>query len=215
MDIRFDASNLKKYNKNLEKIRTQVTPKAVRNTLNDVAFNTKKRIPLVAQQEFTVRNKGLFRAFILVNKVNSNNIDTMQSEVGIFNRNEKTAEGLAKQETGGTAERSMIGMDQARVSGSVAKKIRAGNYLNKINLPSSRSKGSGTGFVMIQKNGEGTLFKTSGKKKQKLTPLYTFKRNRRVQVKKKPFIKLSADLEARKMNAIYIKNANYLIRKLK
>ena len=195
-------------------IRQTLLPKAIRNTLNDVAFNTRRRVPEVAQGEFTVRNKSLFKAFIFVNKSVSGSIDSMQSEVGIFNRNDKTAEGLAKQEVGGVADRGLIPMDMARISSSPAKKVRTANYLQKITLPRSRGKGTGTGHVLIQKGGKGTLFEAKkGRKKQKLKPLYTFMKNRKVQVKKKPFMKTAGLIESRKMNEIYIRNADFLINK--
>lgn len=214
MILDVNTSGLIAYTDRLESMRSTLLPTAIRNTLNDVAFNTKRRVPAIAAQEFTIRNKSLFKSFIFVNKVTSRNINLMQSEVGIFNRNSKTADGLAKQETGGVSERGLIQMDTARVSNNIAKKVKASNYLNRISLPKSKKKGSGTGFVMIQKGGKGTLFKTNKNKKgQKLTPVYSFMKNRRIQIKKKPFISTAAQLEARRIESIYIKNVQHLMRR--
>jgi hypothetical protein len=216
LHINVNSIELTRYSNRLNTIRETLLPKAVRNTLNDVAFNTKRRVPEVAQQTFKIRNRSLFRAFIFVNKSVTGNIDSMQAEVGIFNNNEKTAEGLAKQEIGGVADRGLIPMDTARVSGSNDKKVRSANYLQKITLPTGRSRGTGTGHILIQKNGKGTLFQTkNGRRNQRLKPLYSFMRNRKVQIRRKGFIKHSAEIEGLRMNEIFIRNANFLISRMR
>ena len=214
MILDVNTGALIKYTDRLERMRNSLLPKAVRNTLNDIAFETKKIVPLVANENFIVRNKGIFKAFIMVNKVSSTDINSMRSEVGILNRN-KLAEGLAKQEVGGVSQRGLIQMDTARISNSLQRKVKSANYLNKINLPKTKKKGSGTGFVMIQKGGKGTIFKTSGKKKQKLIPVYSFMKNRRIQIKRKPFIREAAERKSKRIDFIFIKNAEYLIMKNK
>lgn len=211
MILDVNTGNLIKYTDRLERMRNNLLPKAVRNTLNDIAFETKKEVPLVAKENFIIRNKGLFKSLIFVNKVRGLKINSMSSEVGILNKN-KISDGLAKQETGGIAQRGLIQMDTARISNSLERKVKQSNYLNKISLPKSRKKGSGTGFVMIQKSGKGTLFKTG---KKGLTPVYSFMKNRRIQIRKRPFIREAAERKARRIDFIFIKNAEYLINKNK
>lgn len=216
MNLDVNTGALVKYTEKLDRMQKNLLPKAVRNTLNDIAFQTKKRVPLVASGNFIIRNKSLFRTMILVNKVSSTNINSMSSEVGIFSRKDKIAEGLEKQEVGGTAERTLIQLDTARISSSLDKKVRTSNYLNKISFPKNKRKGSGTGIVVIQKNGRGTVFQSKkGRRKQKLIPIYSMVKNRRIQVKRKPFIRTAAEIESRKIDLLFVKNAEYLISKIK
>lgn len=212
MELNVNSLAIGRYSEDLRRIRTSLLPKAIRNTLNDVAFNTRRRVPDVASREFTVRNKSLFRTFILVNKTAAGDINSMKTEVGIFDKHEKTAEGLEKQEIGGVTERPFIPLDQARISNSNSKRVRKANYLDNIRLPQGRGRGTGTGYVMIKKGDTGTVFQSrQGKKGQKLKPLYSFGKRRRVSIAKRPFIRTSAIIESRKIEEIYRRNAIKLI----
>lgn len=214
MELNINSIGITRYSEQLRQIRESLIPKAIRNTLNDVAFNTRRLVPVTAEQQFTVRNKSLFRTFILVNKTQAGDINMMKTEVGILDRGDKVSEGLEKQEIGGESERSMIPMDQARISGSHGKKVRKANYLSAIQLPQGRGAGTSTGFVLIKKNDKGTLFKgKQGKKGQKLKPLYSFQKGRKVRITAKGFIRTSAIIEAQKMEDIYRRNAELLIQR--
>lgn len=215
MRLDVNAAGVIKYANDLDKIKNTLLPYAVKNTLNDLAFATKRQAPLVAEENFIIRNKSLFRASVLVNKATAREINSMRSEVGVFNKNGKVAEGLAKQEIGGHAQRGLIQMDTSRVSNLLQKKVKKANFLQNVKLPTSRKKGSGTGFVMIKKGGKGTLFATKKTRgKNKLIPIYSFLKNRRIQIKKRPFIKTAADIESRNINSIFIKNAEKQLKRI-
>ena len=75
LDVKTDASI--QLTAKLEKLHRSAFPSAVRNTLNDVAFETKSLIPKKAEGKFTIRQKNLFKRMSLVNKATGWNINNM------------------------------------------------------------------------------------------------------------------------------------------
>ena len=139
----------------------------------------------------------------------------MKSVVGINPAKNKVASGLEKQEFGGTIrDRGMIAMDPARVSGSPAKMVKKTNQLSSIKISKSRKKGTGTGYVLIKKGNKGTVFsvKKNGKKQQ-MTPLYSYLKNRKVNIKKSPFMLPAAQKAQIMMPNFYVKEAEKQIQK--
>lgn len=161
-------------------------PSAVRNTLNDAAFKTKELIPKKAGQNFTVRQKNLFKSFTGVDKASGFDVKSMVSKVGLDTskpRTSKLVEGLEKQETGGNIHgRKLTPHDKGRVSGSYGKKLKAKNRFDKINVHDSThayrankgSRGSkfvaavmsankrGSKYMLLKKGNKGTVFEISG-----------------------------------------------------
>ena len=212
MELNVNVSEVIKFTDKLDRIGKNALPTAVRNTLNTAAFDTKKQVPITASANFITRNRSFFRSFTLVNKAGGNDINKMQSEVGInASRAPKVAEGLEKQETGGTiGNRSLIAMNQARTSGSLEKRIKKTNYLSNVRISKSKKKGTGTGFIMIKHGSKGTVFATS---KKKLTPIYSYQAGRSVKVKKTPFMEQSAMKIQQRIPAIYTKEAQRTIKR--
>ena len=197
----------------LEKLHKSAFPSAVRNTLNDTAFEAKKIVPKKADEQFTIRQKNLFRRFSKVEKAQGFDVNKMNSAIGLDGTSQlKLTSGLAKQETGGTLEgRKLTPHNKARVSGSYAKKVKSKNQfksIGKIGTKDKRVKGSK--YFMIKKGSKGTVFESN---KGKLTPLYNYRSSPTTRLQRKPFISTSALEASRKIEAFYFKNANYQFKK--
>lgn len=201
----------------LESISERALPMAVKQTLNQAAFDTKKQVPITAQSLFITRNKSFFRSLTFVNMVTeSGDINKMKSEVGINSgRLPKVAEGLEAQETGGTIrDRNLIPMVQSRTSESNEKRVRKANLLKNVKISKSRRKGTGTGFIMIKKGSKGTIFSTTNRGgKRSLKPIYSYQAGRAVNVKKAPFMSMASLQSQRMLPANFIKNAERTIQR--
>lgn len=197
----------------LEKLHKSAFPSAVRNTLNDAAFLTKKLVPKNAAEKMTIRQKNLFSKFTIVDKAKGFNVNNMVSRVGIdASSRPKVADGLEKQETGGNVNsRKLIAHDMGRVSGSYGKKLKAKNNLSKINsLGKAGARKKGGKHVLIKKGGKGTLFEVKGKK---LTPIFTYRNTKVSKLKARPFMKPSAKEASKKLEEIYKNNAEFQFKK--
>lgn len=189
-------------------------PSAVRNSLNEVAFDAKKNVPLVANHNFTIRQKNLFNRFTVVDKAKGFNVNNMVSRVGLDGtKQKKLTEGLAKQETGGTIiGRKLIAHDMARTSSSPSKKVKTKNYLKNINnigSPGNRRRGSK--YFAIKKGNKETVFERVSK--SKIVPIYNKRQTRNSRVQAKPFIAPSALKASANMDRIYRKQAEFQFRK--
>ena len=215
-DINTDAHI--KLTAKLGALHKSALPVAVRGTLNNAAFETKKFIPKTAARKFTTRNKSFFRAFSSVNKASGFSINSMASEVGINQgRGSKVADGLEKQETGGTINgRKLVPHDQGRVSGSHNKKLRKKNRFGNISVVDARKRNGKKGnYLLIKKGSKGTVFEIKGTgKKQKLKPVYTYKNTKKTRVNKSPFMAPASWIAAKKMPQFYVKNAQRQIDRL-
>lgn len=200
----------------LDKLHRSAFPVAVRSTLNDAAFKTKKLIPKAAGAKFTVRQKNLFKKFIIVSKAKGFSLDKMSAKVGIdgaATNGKRIAKGLEAQEVGGTVRsRKLLPMNQARISGSYGKKLRTKNRFNKINIAQAKNRKPGSKYVLIKKGSKGTVFDVS--KKNKMTPVYHYRRTNRTRLNARPFIKPSAKLATRKMVQLYSINAEKQFKRL-
>ena len=200
----------------LEKLHRSAFPVAVRGTLNDAAFKTKSLIQKAAAGKFTIRQKNLFKKFVVVDKAKGFNLGDMSAKVGIdghVSKGRRTAEGLATQETGGTVKsRKLLPMNQARISGSYGKKLRAKNRFNRINIAQAKNRKPGSKYVLIKKGRGGTVFDTS--RKGKLTPVYHYRQTNKTQLSRRPFIRPSARLASKKMNKFYEAQAERQFKRL-
>lgn len=197
----------------LERLSKSAFPSAVRNTLNDVAFNSKRLVPKKANENFTIRQKNLFNRFTLVNKAQGLEVNKMVSKVGIDgNSNPKLTKGLAIQETGGTLKgRKLTPHNLGRVSGSYAKKLKAKNQFKNIGkIATKKNRPKGSKYFRIDKGSKGTVFEFN---KGKITPIYNYRSNPITRLKRNSFILNSALESSKKMDQIYFKNANYQFKK--
>jgi len=192
-------------------------PSAVRNTLNDAAFETKKWIPTTASRQFTTRKKSFFRAFSSVQRARGFDINTMQAVAGINpDKGSKVAEGLEKQETGGTLSgKKLIPHDKARISGSYGRSVRKKNYLSNIsNISTPKNRKKGSKHILIKKGGKGTVFEIQKRARgSKLVPIYTYRNTRKTRLQPAPFMRPAAMIATKKIPAFYKNNAEFQIKK--
>ena len=216
MRINVNSDEVIKFTSKLDKLHRSALPIAIRSTLNQAAFSTKKQIPIEAANNFVTRNKGFFRSLTSVNKASGFDINSMKSEVGINTSKSKLAESLSKQEMGGVIkDRNLIATNQSRVSGSKEKQVRKVNYLGNIKLPKSKKKGSGTGFVKIKAKSGMMIFSTKkGAGRKNLDKaVYSYQKGRSVSVKKNSFIEPASIKSQLRMPAMYINEALKQIKK--
>lgn len=109
----------------LEKLNKSAFPSAVRNTLNEVAFQHKALIPKVAKHKFDYsRNKTFFRAITNVEKASGFDVNNMKAVSGLNpnalgGKANKVIDNLEKQETGGVVDgRKLITHKNSRVGNS-------------------------------------------------------------------------------------------------
>ncbi|MCM8906783.1 hypothetical protein [Tenacibaculum finnmarkense] len=199
----------------LEKLHRSAFPVAVRSTLNNAAFETKQLIPKAAGRAFTIRQKKLYKKFIIVDKATGFDLNSMKAVVGIdgnAKNGKRVAKGLAAQETGGVVEgRKLIAMDQARISGSYGKKLKSKHRFSKINVASSKNRKPNSKYVLIKKQGGGTVFDVSRKK---MKPVFTYRNTNKTRLNARPLLRPSARLAAKKMNKFYAINAEKQFKRL-
>lgn len=227
----------------LNKLHRSAFPVAVRGTLNDAAFETKKNVPKVANRKFTTRQKSFFRAFSTVDKAKGFDLRNMRATSGINSaKGDEVAEGLEAQEFGGTIMgRKLIPMDSARTSNSHAKKLRKKNQFRQlgktVRMRSTGGRGTrksrfvasvmkanslGAKNMIITTGGRGTLYRISGvsqsirtrKIKFKMQALYHYRNTKFSRVQPSPFMEPSATLAAKKMDKFYKKQADRQFKRL-
>jgi hypothetical protein len=210
LDVNTDASI--KLTAKLEKLHRSAFPNAVRFTLNDAAFESKKLIPEKASKEFTIRQKNLFKKMSIVEKAKGWNINNMVSKVGIDGSMGSLSDGLEKQETGGNLKgRKLTPHNLGRISGNYAKKLKVKNHFSKIDKIGTKNKREkGSKYFRIDKGNKGTVFEQQGKK---IVPIYNYRSNPISKLKKRPFLQPSALEAAKRMEQFYFKNAQYQFKK--
>lgn len=223
----------------LERLHRSALPVAIRQTLDNAAFDVKERtLPKISKLLFVNRTKTFFKSNSKVNKANGFNIKTMHSEVGMFENRLKGGDNhavkdLEKQERGGSiGGKSFIPMKSARVSRSNKKNVRKINRIstinNIVNTKKVKGKNSGQKFmVAVNKAGvngyilhKDILYRVdriskSRKYKFKLTPLYSHKKSRSVSVKSTGFMKKASDITRKLMPKFYNENAKKQLKKAK
>lgn len=127
----------------LERLNKSAFPSAVRSTLNDSAFEMKKKNILEsAKKNMTVRNVSFFRKYTGVKRASGFNISNMYSEVGFSNSNEikarKSLEGMESNEIGGSDSTGAMYLPKARTSGSAKKLVRKKGRFDKSKIIKGR-----------------------------------------------------------------------------
>lgn len=239
--LKIDTSEVIKFTNKLEKMHRSAFPSAVRNTLNNAAFETKKEIPITAQKKFVTRSKSFFRAFTVFEKAQGFDVDKMISKAGINggkSGGEKVAENLVKQEKGGNIDAGRLTPhNRSRVSNSMSKRIRKKNHKSKLNafnatITYRNAKGSkrskfvasvmaanarGKKHFILETNGTGMLYEiksiNTNTGKFKLEKLYNLRRESTHKVKGQNFILESANKVAKNIPKFYKKNAEYQFKK--
>lgn len=233
-----DTSQVQQFTNKLRELHRSHFPIAIRQTLNDAAFDVlKTTLPDRFKNEFTIRNRSFLRSHSGVQKAEGWEINGMKSKVGITPNGSESAENLSKQEYGGSERRPFIYMDQARISKSKLKLVRRQNYFQgkrlihgtpnrkrsiksqqvadaymAIKLGALVLKNSKSGQVLMQVDSISQHVK-SRRITIKEHPIASYQRGRNINIKPLHFLQRASETSARKMPHFFIKNAKRRIEK--
>jgi len=215
--IDVNTDNLIKFSKKLDKLSRSALPVAVRQTLNSVAFETKKKtLPREAAKSFENRNPSFYKRFSRVETAQGFDINRMQSKAGMVDsaggKKEQAGEDQTQQQIGGNISgRTFIPLDQARTGGKHSKNVKKKNRISNINivLDTKDSKASTptkkliqTSIQAIKKFGSGSVIKHKGDKSEIL-----YRVQRGSGIKTREFnIKLIPLYTVKKGRSVRIKN---------
>jgi hypothetical protein len=132
----------------LAQLSRSALPVAIRQTLNDAAFDVKsKTLDKSASKNFIRRAPTFFRAFSGVNRATGFNIGAMQAEVGMSDMGKPSAhtaiDHMPQQEGGGIIKGGADYLKGAR-AGSNQKRVTRSNYFDKNKLIKGPFKKKGT-----------------------------------------------------------------------
>lgn len=234
--IEFNVNNdqVFKFTARLQEMHRSDFPLAVRGTLNDLAFDTKKKtLEQEFKQKFIRRNKSFLRSQSGVQKAEGWDVSTMQSEVGIIPKAQggEAAKGLTEQEYGGSKKKPLVYMKQAR-GGSNKKLVQSGKYFNKYqtirgdhanvkrhsrksNFVAAAIMAHRLGKLLIWKGPKGdTVFLINsiylGAKNAvhiNSTPIADYEKNRLIKIQARPFLRPASEMSLRKSDQFFIANA--------
>ncbi len=250
--IDVNTKELIKFSKKLDKISKNALPRVVMNTLNTMAFDTKKRTLIEeSQKAFTVRNKTFFKRFSRVKPTPLGKINKMQSIVGMIDQGargmkEQAGENMRQQQLGGNiGGRTLVPLDTAREEGENRNRVLPENRIRRIkqktvvNTKLARTTKPKQRFIQsaiyaVQRYGSNALIKHTredGKSfmyrirrggndimtrrfKLGVTPLYSVKRGRSVNISNPNLFTKKAALRSRnRANDIFIKQAKKRIKR--
>jgi hypothetical protein len=242
MILNINTDAVVKFTNTLEKMHKSALPVSIRGAINKAAFNTKQvTMPKIAERTFTNRQPNFFKANSRVEMAKGFDVKTMKAVVGFTSQSLKggnnfAVKDLEDQEYGGTIKsKSFIPLDPAR-SGGKNKPVRPGNRLASIKgiVDARKAKGKTQGqrfaqsvafagekgHVLAEYRDKIILWRvnslTRTKKGQfKLTPLYSFKESRSVQVNSTGFMKKASLESAESIEFFFIAEAKKQIEKLK
>lgn len=222
-----NTAEIVKFSNKLDKIHRAAFPNAVRNTLNDAAFFTKKNtLQQEARKQFTTRKPSFFRAFSRVQKASGFAVKRMVATVGMTDAT-KASKQLVFQEKGGTISgRDFIPTKEARVSKSESKVISKRAYLQKVlsktvdaNKSKARSKKQKfvrAAIVASEKYGRDghvqigdSIVRVGPRSKpfKGTKKIYDFSQGRSVRLQPKPFVGPAAQRSSKLMLKWYEKEA--------
>jgi len=138
MNIKLDLNSdeLVTHVNRLERISKKAVPKAIRGTLNSLAFDTKKDTFLSeSKKDFTNRTKNFFKSNSGVGMARGTDLRSMEATVGMFAKNKNTGSAIdnmdAQMRGGLVNNRKFVPMDKARITGSKDRMVRGKNRLKK------------------------------------------------------------------------------------
>lgn len=137
--INVNSDEVIRYTERLERLHKSAFPVAVRQTLNEQAFQTKKKeLIMEFEAAFETRSKSFPKAFSKVEMATGFDVKTMMSKVGFTDRkrggkSEQAGRDMVQQQLGGNiGGRTFIPIDPARVSKSPQKRVKAKERLSSI-----------------------------------------------------------------------------------
>lgn len=134
----------------LEKLHKSAFPSAVRNTLNECAFDMKsKELPKSFKKNFKPKSGTIpyFKKSLVVDKASGFNVKSMKAVVGLLNASDpvdrRFVEGMEKQESGGVIDDGSRYLKYARGE-KVRGRVMTENIYDKTKVISGRSRRKGT-----------------------------------------------------------------------
>jgi hypothetical protein len=239
MRLNINTDALVSLTNKLEKLRKSALPAAVSGALNDAAFNVKTDTMLrTSKSSFINRQQNFFKANSRFDKATGFDISKMKSTVGFASIGGKnhSVDNLDQQEHGGSIDKkSFIPTIFARKgkshSGLVKPNARLSAITKIINTNDSVGKNQREKFVIAASiAGRGgfvlrgdilfridTAPKSNLKSRQvnfKATPLYSFKKGRKTNVKKTNFMLEATMMTQKKLDTFYIKQGERQLAKV-
>jgi len=210
--LTIDSKDIDRLTDTLKKLHRSAFPVAARETLNNLAFDVKKQSVLsTAKDKYTLRQPAFFKKFSGVEKATGFN--DLVAKVGMTD--EKQAANFHEQEVGGTVKHIAIPTREARLSGSMKRKVAKQYWLYKGKIVDRSKRGvPGRKFsrksklvsdmMFAYRHGlwvrhKGVMFDVNGFTKNgdsvkfRTIPLYSVQRGRRVSIKGVRFMRTAAE----------------------
>jgi hypothetical protein len=129
----------------LERLSRSALPVAVRQTLNNAAFDVKQRtLPESGRNNFVTRSPNFIKAFSRVDKAEGFSMNNMKAVVGMTDNGKASARtavaNMEKQEVGGKVDNGLDYLKSSRNGGTVNGRVRKVNYYDKSKVISGRSR---------------------------------------------------------------------------
>lgn len=231
MHLNVDTNAVIKFTNKLEKLNKSAFPNAVRGALNSAAFDVKSRtLQKSTDKNFEKRQANFFKANSRVEMAKGNIVSEMVATVGMrdLSGTNYAVKDLEQQESGGViGGKSFIPMDTARTGKSNKRLVQKKNRLRGIKNVVSAKKNSKPIVVAAVKVGVGghvisnknILFRVDSLARNragriKLTPIYSYKRNRTVKVKATHFMREAAEESGSRIEKFYMIQANREFKKV-
>jgi len=235
--LNIDASAVVEFTQTLRQMHRSAIPNAIRDTLNNAAFDVKTRTMPDESNIFFHRKKNFFKANSKVEQAKGWEVDAMRATVGFVENNgtqQQAVEDMQQQDAGGSiGGRTFIPLDAARVGGSHGGNVRAANRISQIRsniVDAKNAKGAnnkqrfiksaihaGKGGVVIGntiRKGKRMMMRINsvhrlddGNTVVNSTPLYSVQAGRHVHPKATHFMRKASLLSGAKIEGFYIKNA--------
>lgn len=134
-----------RYTEKLDRLSRSAFPVAVRQTLNDAAFDVKNRtLTKSADKNFTRRSPNFFKTFSKVEKATGFNVNSMRSVVGMSANGKQSAKtainNMEKQEQGGVIEDGSIYLKDSRRGSMNKGLVRKTNYYDRSKVVTGKSR---------------------------------------------------------------------------
>lgn len=226
--LKLNDKNLKKFENNLKNFSQKSLNYAIKNTINDLAFNTLKNSKEQIQKDFILRNKFTLNS-IRVTKAKTDKDVAVVGSVASYMRDQE--EGKEKKSKGkeGVPIPTAYAAGQSESQVPRTKKIRSSNWLSKIQLArvkkrSSRKQqavasikeaaASGRRYIYLElPNDRKGIFKVIGNKKNsKIKMLYDLS-NKTTRIKKTKWLEKSTDKTLEDRDKIYFKRLKEQLRR--
>ena len=227
----------------LERMHRSAMPNAIRSSLNDAAFEMKKKNILgSAKLNMKVKNAMFFKKFTGVNKATGFNVDSMYSEVGFINtdpnpiKGKKAIEGMESNEVGGSDSTGSMYLGKARGQNSLKRKVKVASRYDRSKLAKKHigHKNNSSALALISsfeerkpvfiraKSGIGYVVQVNkidyepGGKNRKISVDFLMRSRNKKPAKAKAthFNREAAIKTSKQIDEFYLKNATYQFNKV-